>query len=33
MGPVDSERGRLGVLADPSGAVFSVFAPAKEVRA
>ena len=28
MGPVDTERGRLGVLTDPSGAVFSVFAPA-----
>jgi predicted enzyme related to lactoylglutathione lyase len=28
MGPVDTEHGRLGVLTDPSGAVFSVFAPA-----
>jgi predicted enzyme related to lactoylglutathione lyase len=29
MGPVDLEHGRLCVLTDPSGAVFSVFAPAK----
>jgi predicted enzyme related to lactoylglutathione lyase len=29
MGPVDTEHGRLGVLTDPSGAVFSVFAPAE----
>ena len=27
MGPVDTEHGRLVVLTDPSGAVFSVFAP------
>ena len=33
MGPVDTEHGRLAVLTDPSGAVFSVFAPAKEIRA
>jgi uncharacterized protein len=28
MGPVDLEHGRICVLTDPSGAVFSVFAPA-----
>ena len=33
MGPVDIERGRLAVLTDPSGAVFSVLTPTKEKRA
>jgi hypothetical protein len=28
MVPVETEHGRLGVLTDPSGAVFSVFADA-----
>jgi predicted enzyme related to lactoylglutathione lyase len=28
MGPVDTEHGRISVLTDPSGAVFSVSAPA-----
>jgi predicted enzyme related to lactoylglutathione lyase len=33
MGPVDIERGRLAVLTDPSGAVFSVLTPTKGKRA
>ena len=28
MGPADVEIGRIGVFADPTGAVFSVLAPA-----
>jgi predicted enzyme related to lactoylglutathione lyase len=32
MGPVDTEHGRLTVLTDPSGAVFSVAAPPPDPR-